>query len=199
MRLNINLATHPYEDSREFYLRWGALVGALSAITLVLVVMLFLNWRGSRDIGSKISDMRRQIDAADRERATNEAFLNRPENRTTRDRAQFLNALIAEKSFSWTQVLSDLEQLMPTNARVLSIQPKMNDQSQLSVEVVVESQSRDNALELVRRMERSEHFHEAQIRTETNQQGQTGPQTVKFDIAALYLPDQPRRPSDARP
>jgi len=37
MRLNINLATRPYEDAREFWSRWGLGVGALGVVTLILI------------------------------------------------------------------------------------------------------------------------------------------------------------------
>ena len=29
MRLDINLASQPYEDARQFWMRWGTAVGAL--------------------------------------------------------------------------------------------------------------------------------------------------------------------------
>jgi len=37
MRLDINLATRPYEDAREFWTRWGLGVGLLALLTLVLL------------------------------------------------------------------------------------------------------------------------------------------------------------------
>ena len=37
MRLDINLATRPYEDAREFWARWGLGVGLLAIFTLPLL------------------------------------------------------------------------------------------------------------------------------------------------------------------
>ena len=39
MRLDINLATRPYEDAREFWGRWGLGVGLLGVLTLVLLAV----------------------------------------------------------------------------------------------------------------------------------------------------------------
>ena len=50
-------------------------------------------------------------------------FLNRPENRNTRDESQFLNELIERKSFSWTRVLENLEKVMPPRVHLVSISP----------------------------------------------------------------------------
>ncbi len=189
MRLDINLATQPYEDVREFYLRWGALLGAALALTVLLLVVLYLNWKGSQDVARRIADVQSRIDAVDKEKAYNQAILNRPENRSTRERSAFLNALIAEKAFSWTQALSDLEVLMPANANVVSIQPKMSDSGQLTVDLVVESQSRESLLQLVRRMENSSHFRHPQIKAENETKAGEGLPLLKFDIGSIYSPD----------
>ena len=39
MRLDINLATRPYEDARRFWLQWGSVVAAVGLFTLILVFM----------------------------------------------------------------------------------------------------------------------------------------------------------------
>ena len=44
MRLDINLATIPYEDAREFWLRWGLGVGLLGLLTLVLLGWAVQGW-----------------------------------------------------------------------------------------------------------------------------------------------------------
>ncbi len=41
------------------------------------------------------------------------------------ERSQFLNALFAEKSFSWTAVMMDLEKVLPTGVQVTSLEPQM--------------------------------------------------------------------------
>lgn len=52
MRLDINLATHPYEDAREFWARWGLGVGLLAAFTLFLLGVTMNDWsKAGRDRG----------------------------------------------------------------------------------------------------------------------------------------------------
>src|SRR5512132_1679954 len=104
MRFDINLASQPYQDVQRFLLRWGLAIFALLLFTGGLVyaaTTAFMSWRVT---DKQIRYVRSQIAERDRQKAQVEAFLNRPENRETRDRSQFLNALIARKAFSWTEV-----------------------------------------------------------------------------------------------
>ena len=48
MRVDINLATHPYEDSGPLWLRWGGAVAALSLFTLILLYSAVSGWVAAR-------------------------------------------------------------------------------------------------------------------------------------------------------
>jgi Tfp pilus assembly protein PilN len=185
MRININLATQPYEDARKFYTQWGGLLLGLAVITAVLLGLIVRSQNASVDIARKVADERRQIGQLDREKAAGEAILNRPENRDVRDKSRFLNGLIARKAFSWTQVFSDLETMVPPRVRIVSIHPDINQQNQLEINLEAIGDSRDKAIELVRRMEESPSFREAQVRAERVDSQSQG---VAFTIVALYNP-----------
>ncbi len=193
MRLDINLASQPYEDVRQFWRAWGTGLALLGLLTLVLIFYAISGWLIARQDRREIAAYRAQIAERDRERRDAEAFLNRAENRTTRDKSQFLNALIERKAFSWTKVFEELERVMPPRIHVVSIHPEMNADSQLEIKLVVAGDSRDRALDLVRRMESSQHFQRTEIDDVQQQQGgQTG-DSVKFDIRALYVPETASR------
>ena len=186
MRLDINLATHVYEDAREFWLRWGAGVGALGVVTLGLLAFTATGWYNARVDRSKINDLRNQIESRDEEKAAAENLLNRPENRTMREKSQYLNELIARKSFSWTRAIETLEKLMPQKLHLVSIQPELNDENQLAIKMVVAGESSDRAIELVKRMEESKYFRDTRIQAQ-NPYIQPGSQGVQVEIGALYV------------
>ncbi|HXP16242.1 MAG TPA: PilN domain-containing protein [Terriglobales bacterium] len=187
MRVDINLASHPYEDSGPVWMRWGGGLAALCLITLVLLYSVFSGWAAARKDHNLMAQREKQIADRDREKIRAEETLNLPENRTTRDRSQFLNQLFLRKAFSWTKVFEDLERVMPTRLHVVSIQPAMAPDNQLEIKLVVAGESRDRALELVRKMEGSQHFQQTQIQQESNQRGQTPGDNVQFDISAVYV------------
>ena len=189
MRVEINLATHAYEDLRRFWLRWGGILGGLGALLLVLLFLVIHGWDQARVTQKFISQGKQQVASLDRERAAAAATLNRPQNRTIRDRSQFLNNLFERKAFSWTQVFEDLERIMPPRVHVVSIHPDMASENQLQIKLVVAGDSPGRVLELVRKMEGSQHFKQTEIHVQTSVTGlQNSGDTVSFDISALYVP-----------
>jgi type IV pilus assembly protein PilN len=187
MRLDINLATHIYEDARRFWLRWGTAVALLGIVTLGLLGLTVSGWYNARMDHQKMNELRSQIAERERERAAAETLLNRPENRVMRERSQYLNELIARKAFSWTQAIEGLERVMPPRVHLVSIQPELNDDNQLSIKMVVAGDSTERAIELVKRMEESKHFRETRIESQTHM-SQPGSDNVQTEIGALYVP-----------
>jgi len=188
MRLDINLASQPYEDARQFWLRWGTALVAGAVLTIALLAITVNGWFAARRDHVTIASYRAQIAQRDRTRQQAEDFLNRPENRTTRDQSQLLNGLIERKTLSWTHVLEDLEKVMPTRVHLVSIHPELGEDNQLKLKLVVGGDSRDRALELARRMEESRRFTQTYIETEHSAQAGSG-DTVQFDINGVYIPD----------
>jgi hypothetical protein len=187
MRLDINLATRPYEDAREFWSRWGLGVGLLGVLTLVLVGFAIRGWVNAGRDRQTIGQLQAQIAEKDSEKAKAQAFLELAANRSTRDQSQFLNGLIQRKSFSWTRVFEDLERVMPNNLHVVSLRPELNEQNQVEMEMKVVGETRSAAVELVHRMEGSKHFQGSQLVQEA-QAGENGASVIAT-VSAIYVPD----------
>jgi type IV pilus assembly protein PilN len=189
MRLDINLASHPYEDARQFWMRWGSAVGALGLLTLVLLAADITGWLNARRDRSAIAEKRAMIAQRDQLRANAERILNLPENRSTRDQSQFLNDLIDRKAFSWTRVLENLEKVMPPRVHLIAINPQLDEDNQLGLKMTVAGDSRDRAIELARRMEESRRFSQTNIISERSEKQSNSSDTEQFDIVAVYIPE----------
>jgi type IV pilus assembly protein PilN len=190
MRLDINLATFPYEDSRRFWFRWGGALAMLGILTVGILYNTGREWFFARNDHRIRAQYQQQIASRDKEVADAQALMNLPQNRNIRDRSQFLNDLFYRKALSWTQVFEDLEQVMPPRVHVVSITPELTTDNELVLKLVVAGDSHDRALELVRKMEDSQRFRQTQIVSESAEagNGNNSSDTVKFDISALYLP-----------
>ena len=188
MRLDINLATRPYEDARKFWVRWGSGVGLLGILTVLLLALAVKDWRNAGKDRQDIANLQAQVAERDNERAKAQAYLDMAANRSTRDQSQFLNGLIQRKSFSWTRVFEDLEQVMPPNLHVVSLRPELNEQNQMQLDMRVAGDNRSAAIELVHRMEGSRHFQGAQLMSES-QEGGNGSNVVVASVVAIYVPD----------
>jgi type IV pilus assembly protein PilN len=191
MQLNINLASQPYEDSRQFWTYWGTGIGLLALVTVLLVFLAVNGFiEGNRD-RQQISHLKTQLAEFDQEKNQAQAMLNQPQNRTVRDQSRFLNDLFARKAFSWTLVFEQLEQVMPAHLHVISIHPGISPDNNLELKLVVGGETREQALDLVRKMESSKHFRQTRIDTERFENGNNinnNNDRVQFDIDALYVP-----------
>jgi type IV pilus assembly protein PilN len=198
MRPNINLATQPYEDVRRFTAIWTGLIGALLLSAIVLSVLVYKRWHEYRQVSRAISIEKNVLQELEDQQAQGLVILNRPENQEVRQRSDFLNQLILRKEVSWTKIFGSLEKMMPPRLRVLSVQPSV-EQGQILISMQVGGDSRDRVAELVRRMERSKTFRNAQVVNETDQAGGGGAQEqdpMRFSVRAEYVPgaQEPERP-----
>ncbi len=189
MRLDINLATHPYEDAKEFWQRWGIGLVLMGIVTLALVGFTLWKWHKAANDRAAVSSLEHNIAVLDGKLAHSEATLNRPENRTLREQSNYLNNLFQQKAFSWTMVFEDLERVMPPHLHVVSIHPEMDASNQLQIKLSVAGDSNDRALDLVRKMEESRHFQQVHILDQTGASGPNAGNDVQFNISALYILD----------
>jgi hypothetical protein len=188
MRFDINLASRPFQDARTLFMRWGAILAAVACIGAALVLIDFTHWRDNRIINEKMAKIQQDVDQLDAQKKADEALLNQAANRETRLRSQFLNGIIVRKSFSWTRAFSDLEKIMPTRVHLVKIEPELSPQNELKIKMTVEGNSRDKALDLVRKLETSRQFKQARIEAESARSGADSRGTVDFDITAIYVP-----------
>ncbi len=191
MRIEINLARQPYEDVRRFLTTWGRVLLVLGLVTLGLMAYLAQSWVRSGPVRAEMAELRRQIAALETERRAAEAVAGQEQNRQVRDRARFVNGLIARKAFSWTKALAALEKIVPRQVQVVSVQPELNSMQQLEIRLVVATSSRQHALELVRSLEASQRFRRAQVSAESTETAE-GASDVEFEIVALYVPEPPQ-------
>ena len=188
MRPNINLASQPYEDSRQFAMHWGAIIGGLLLLAIALSLaagMRYSAWRQARaDVAREQNVLKHYQD----QQAQDVALLNAPANTEMRTQSEFLNQLIKRKEVSFTKIFSDLEKMMPPHLRVISVTPEIRN-DQIWIGMALAGDSRDRAGELVRRMEKSTTFRSAKVDSENDAPpgaNNTG-DNMRFQISAEYV------------
>jgi type IV pilus assembly protein PilN len=191
MRLRINLASQPYEVAQQYKQRLTLLIAILGVAAVALVGYIGYPRAHSRSINRQLTLVQRQISQLELEEAQARAMLGKPSNRDIAEQSDFLNELFARKALSWTRIFSEMERIVPPSLHVVSMKPEYTKANDLVLHVVVATDSRDRAVELVRRMEKSNHFRQSQIVAEavlSNTSDQSGTGNIQFDIAAIYVP-----------
>ncbi len=190
MRLNINLASQPYQDLGRFMRRWVPTLAIFLIASLLFIGWTWRQFQSGRGISKQIAQTREQIQEFDRQREVATKMLNDPANKDTTESSRFINTMIAKKSFSWTRVFMQMEQIMPDRLHIMSMTPELSPTNQLSLSIRVAGDSREQAIELVRRLEKSQSFKSAVLRSEIMlppDPAKPG-DTVMFEINAIYVP-----------
>jgi type IV pilus assembly protein PilN len=205
MRISVNLATRPFVELRPLFARLRLAMGALAVLAVGFGFWLHA-------LNAKATVARAQMDALkaktvqfQRERSTNEARMRQPQNMAVLERSQFLNAVFARKSFSWTAVMMDLERVLPVGVQVTSIEPQITKEGDVNIRLRV-SGDRDRAVQLVRNLETSQRFLAPrlageQAMTADSSHGGAGvapvvPGGVVFEILSGYNPLPDRKVKD---
>jgi type IV pilus assembly protein PilN len=157
MKISINLASRPFVELRPLFAKLRLAMVVLTLLALGLAVGLHSVSEKARAATVQMDELKARTAAFEQERANNEARMRQPNNVAVLERSQFLNALFARKSFSWTGVLMDLEHVLPAGVQVTSIDPGVSKEGEVSIRLRVTG-DRDRAIQLVRNLERSQRF-----------------------------------------
>lgn len=162
MRVRLNLATVPLESNRRFVV-FSSVVGIFG-----LMAMGMLSWnayrvrRSNTAIRAEQAQMESDMQALRRRRTDLETFFNRPETIQRRELSAFLNGLIAQRAFPWTQIFMDLERNLPDGVRVVSIEPRL-EADHLELKLTIGAKTDDGKLKFLKALEDSREFSEIQV------------------------------------
>lgn len=206
MRISVNLASRPFVELRPFFARLRIFMAILAVIAIGLGVVLHFERQKLKTAEDAMAIVHNGTVAAQTEKRQNEKRMGEPANSDVLKRAHFLNALFAAKSFSWTAVMMDLENVLPTGVQVTAIEPAITPEHDLIIRLRVAG-DRDRAVQLVRNLEHSSRFVAARLTAEITQtkEKQTAaaasgapPGGVEFEITANYnpLPEVVEAPTD---
>jgi hypothetical protein len=185
MKLRLNLATRPQANNRPFVV--GAVVaGALAFVALLLLAhSAYTSWVARRDLRAEVTRWESQIRVDQARHEELESYFRGPNARTVIDRSAFLNSLIAERSFPWTQILTDLGRTLPPGVRVISISPHL-DNGRAQVTLQVGAASDEGKLQFLEAIENSRAFSGLVVKSEHHPDQQLSPDKVVLDLTVWY-------------
>lgn len=195
MRISVNLATRPFVELRPLFARLRLAMLGLLLLAVALGFALRSLHEKARAAQAQMDALKAKTHQFQQERQRNEARMHQPENMAVLERSQFLNAVFAQKSFSWTAVMMDLEKVLPAGVQVTSIEPAISKEGEVSIRLRV-SGEREKAIELIKNLESSQRFVAPRLTGESAMAQETGraasvptiPGAVEFEILSGYNP-----------
>ena len=204
MRVQLNLASRPFVELGPLYLRLRILIVLLAVIAVPLWLLLGSQRRKADEAHARLARVEQNIQAIQTQQTVFESQMKEPKNAAILSQSQFLNQLFAWKAFSWTAVMMDLENVLPSGVQVLNLDPVISKDGKVTIRLRV-SGPHERAVDLIRNLEHSHRFLSPRLAdetAETNQNPQAIQQVsaasnVNFDLLAEYnpLPETAEKPA----
>jgi hypothetical protein len=184
MKLGLNLSSAPRENHRPFVAA-ATLVGLLGLAALVILShAAYSSWQASRALRADISGWQGEIRTDEQKQRDLQAYFRSPRAQQVIDRSAFLNSLIDERSFPWTQIFMDLEKTLPTGVRVVSISPKLQN-GRVQVDLQVGASGDDSKIQFLEAIEKSDVFSGMVVKDEHKSE-LAGPDKVVLNLTVWY-------------
>jgi len=156
---------------------------------LVLLVMLCMKVAHDREASSEVrvevTRIEKEMTGYRSQRRGLEEFFNEPATRSVTQRAAFLNALIDERSFPWTQFFLDLERHLPGGVRILTLSPGLVG-DRLEVKMRVGALSDQSKLEFLKGLEEAPEFSDIEVVSEVRPGKGENLDVVEMDLSVDY-------------
>lgn len=185
--LHLNLASRPYRDYRPLY---AVVVGVSLVIFFLMLNNAETGFRYLRDTKStRMRIDRIEQQAAQEERRTQELDhqLRTVNVRLLAAETQFANARLAERAFSWSELLDRLERVLPDDVRVQSISPSFGKGGMVHLTLAATGKAGDSMVRTLDRFNHDPHFANpfpsSEEHTETD---------YRFGISVDYRPSVAR-------
>lgn len=188
--LHLNLAARPYRDYRPVY----AVVVIMALLTAFLALNNVDTWLRYRTetqtTRAKIAQLERQTAMEESRRKELTARMpSTNEIKLLSSRTTFANARLAERAFSWSELLDRLERVLPGDVRIDSVAPSFSKEGLVHLSLQCTAKTGTGMTTTLDRLNRdSQHFANAFPSSEDN----TGT-GYRFVVAVDY------RPSITRP
>jgi type IV pilus assembly protein PilN len=185
MRIPLNLSTKPLESQRKFLAGSGILGVAGVAAFLILGWHVYSALKADAKVRAETSQIRQQMDELSQRGIVLESFFKQEENKNLHERAAFLNTLIDARSFDWTQMFIDLERILPSGVRVVSIEPKQ-ERGHAEVKITVGATSDEAKIKFLKALEGSKSFTSIELLGQTQPTQNASGDQVIVELRAVY-------------
>ncbi len=187
MKVRLNLATKALETHRRFLAGAGLTTVFAGLAFLGLGWHVYLARKADAELRARTERMRQEMAKLEEQRKDLERYFSQKDIANLHDRASFINTILDARSFNWTLMFMDLERVLPSGVRVLSIEPKQVG-GRVEVKLTVGASNDEAELKFEHALEQSREFTEVQIQTwrsPTSTGTQTGDQKV-VQLTTVY-------------
>ena len=188
--IRTNLSTRPFYNARAVHALLALLSAIVLAITTYNVVQLVSLTGSQRTLGAKAAASEREATRLRADATQTLARVDQKELAVVDKAAREAKAIIDQRVFSWTDLLSHFEETLPADVRITSVQQQQAGRQM--VVIAAEARDIDDLDRFIEAMEKTGTFRDVTPRNEVLMENEIYNATIE----AAYMP---RPQQEAKP
>ena len=194
--LHTNLSTRPFYNARAVQTILGALTLIVLAVTLLNVAQIVRLTLQQRSLSARAVQAERDAQRLRSEAVVIRGRIDPKELTAVVGQAREANAIIDQRTFSWTGLFETFESTLPPDVRITAVQPRLGQNGTFYVGMTVEARRAEDVDAFVEALEKSGAFHN--VLPNEEQLNEAG--LLEAVIDGVYVaPSHDARPAAASP
>jgi Tfp pilus assembly protein PilN len=170
--LRTNLSTRPFYNARAVQAILGTAALIVIAITLFNVVQVVRLMTRERSLSARAVQAEQEAQRLLRDATRIRGRIDPKELSVVAGQAREANAIIDQRTFSWTQLLETFEATLPADVRITAVQPRLEQDGTFYVDVAVQARRPEDLNTFVEALEQSGAFRDVNAsETDTTDEG----------------------------
>ncbi|UCF80107.1 MAG: hypothetical protein JSV08_06185 [Acidobacteriota bacterium] len=182
-----NFASQPFRHYGIYSLGFRMGIVAVLALTALHGLWFYRSTLAREDAREVLGEFETRRDALREEVRTRAAQLDVDAIKALNEKVIAANALIDSRRFSWTQFLTDLEQVLPMRVFVHNISPSIQKEG-VKLRLSTISKEPADLVDFLNELELSPHFSHAYPQNEREDTLQTLGRGIASEVEVLYVP-----------
>ena len=157
--LRTNLSTRPFYNERAIQLLLALAALLVVILTAFNAIRIFSLSRQNTELSSLVNRDRQEAQRLTRDAQRIRAGINVEELQATADAAGVANALIDQRTFSWTEFFNRIEETLPPDVMLTSVQPSFGREATI-IQMSVLGRQIEDIDEFMEKLEATGAFHD---------------------------------------
>jgi Tfp pilus assembly protein PilN len=192
--LRTNLATRPFYNERAVHIAVALAAALVAAITVLNAVRIVSLSRHNTELSSRISSEQADASRLTKDAAAIRKTIDRDELDVVVQGAREANALIDQRTFSWTAFFNHIEGTLPPDVMLTAVRPTF-DGERTKVAMAVLARRAEDVDELMEKLEATGAFEDVI----PAQQDRTDAGLYRVLIESFYTGQADQQPVEAPP
>ena len=157
--LRTNLSTRPFYNERAIQLLLALAALLVVILTAFNAIRIFSLSRQNTELSSLVNRDRQEAQRLTRDAQRIRAGINVEELQATADAAGVANALIDQRTFSWTEFFNRIEETLPPDVMLTTVQPSFGREATI-IQMSVLGRQIEDIDEFMEKLEATGAFHD---------------------------------------